>query len=64
MLNVIFMKEIGRMIKLMDMVNICIWMELLIKVNGNLISNMVKELKLGQMVQYMKVNIKKVKKKA
>ena len=48
MLTVISMKESGLTIKLMDMVNISIIMELNILVIGRMINNMVKVRKLGQ----------------
>ena len=57
MLNVIFMKVIGWMIKLTDMENICTKMVQLIKANGKMISKMEKVLKLGLMEQFMRGSI-------
>ena len=49
MLNVIFMRENGLMIRLMGMESICTWTVLLIKDSGTKINNMVRELKRGLM---------------
>ena len=62
MLNVIFMKVIGWMIKLMDMENICTKMVQLIKANGKMISKMAKVLKLGLMERFMRASILMAKK--
>jgi|LauGreDrversion2_2_1035103.scaffolds.fasta_scaffold438990_1 hypothetical protein len=58
MLMVIFMKDSGSMIKLMDMELTSMQMEQLMLVNGLKISSMEKELKSGQMVLSMKAIIK------
>jgi hypothetical protein len=58
MLMVIFMKDSGSMIKLMDMELTSMQMEQLMLVNGLKISSMEKELKNGQMVLSMKAIIK------
>jgi hypothetical protein len=58
MLMVIFMKDSGSMIKLMDMELTSMQMEQPMLVNGLKISNMEKELKSGQMVLSMKAIIK------
>ena len=55
---VIFMKDSGSMIKLMDMELTSMQMEQLMLVNGLKISSMEKELKSGQMVLSMKAIIK------
>lgn len=58
MLMVIFMKDSGLMIKLMDMELTSMQMEQLMLANGLKISSMEKELKSGQMVLSMKAIIK------
>jgi hypothetical protein len=58
MLMVIFMKDSGSMIKLMDMELTSMQMVQLMLVNGLKISSMEKELKSGQMVLSMKAIIK------
>jgi hypothetical protein len=58
MLMVIFMKDSGSMIKLMDMELTSMQMEQLMLVNGLKISSMEKVLKSGQMVLSMKAIIK------
>jgi len=58
MLMVIFMKDSGSMIKLMDMELTSMQMEQPMLVNGLKISSMEKELKSGQMVLSMKAIIK------
>jgi hypothetical protein len=58
MLMVIFMKDSGLMIKLMDMELTSMQMVQLMLVNGLKISSMEKELKSGQMVLSMKAIIK------
>jgi hypothetical protein len=58
MLMVIFTKDSGSMIKLMDMELTSMQMEQLMLVNGLKISSMEKELKNGQMVLSMKAIIK------
>lgn len=56
---VISMMGSGRMIKLMVWVITCMLMELHIMVNGRMISNMAKELRLGLMGQDMRAHILK-----
>jgi len=58
MLMVIFMRDSGSMIKLMDMELTSMQMEQPMLVNGLKISSMEKELKSGQMVLSMKAIIK------
>jgi len=57
MLMEMFMKVIGKMIKHTEKGSILIWMEQFTKVNGKMINNMVKVLKIGQMVLNLKVHI-------
>jgi hypothetical protein len=59
MLKVMFTKENGQKIKLMDMVFIHILMEADMKANGTKISSTVLELNNGQMVQNTKANMNK-----
>jgi len=54
---VIFMRGIGRMIRLKDMVFICIKMAAVMRVTGIKISIMVLGVRLGLMVVSMKVNM-------
>lgn len=54
---VIFMRDIGRMIKLKDMVYICIKMVAVMRVTGIKIYIMVLDVRLGLMVVSMKVNM-------
>ena len=61
MLMVIFMKDSGSMIKLMDMELTSMQMEQLMLVNGLKISSTEKELKSGQMALNMKAIIKMVR---
>jgi hypothetical protein len=58
----IFMKDNGKMIKLMVMDRILMLMELPMSENGKMTNNMEKESKHGQMVQNMKANIMKGRK--
>jgi hypothetical protein len=51
------MKENGRMIKLMAMVNICTWMVLVMRDIGKKINSMVSGEKFGLMAQHLKVNM-------
>lgn len=61
MLMVIFIQENGFKIKLKDMVFIVMPVELFFKVTGNQINKRVMDNKYGQIMQYIKVNIKMVK---
>jgi hypothetical protein len=58
---VIFIQENGFKIKLKDMVFIVMPVELFFKVTGNQINKRVTDNKYGQIMQYIKVNIKMVK---
>jgi hypothetical protein len=58
---VIFIQENGFKIKLKDMVFIVMPVELFFKVTGNQINKRVMDNKYGQIMQYIKVNIKMVK---
>lgn len=58
MLMAIFMKESGRMIKLMELVDIITKMERNIKESGKKINNKDLEKNLGQMVRIIKDNMK------
>lgn len=62
MLMVMYMKGNGRMIRLMDLGNICTQMGLSTKVLGKKINSMVLEKKPGQTVLVIKANITKVRK--